>query len=254
MIFWTIFIPISAFALICYFWYLDVLFKGKKAVFLIEESASDPSRPEFKNTFLNLFVFGLVGFLLGYGIDHGYTQIQTEFPKTFIDYLFLLISFFLALAIHDFYFYWSHRLLHSSLLFKSVHLKHHKSLKPNAWSAFSFHPVEGVIQVGIIPIVALILPIHESVLITFSFFLLFISVYGHCGYELRPNKLTVFRVFNTSLHHFQHHKFIHFNYGIYLNLWDRWFRTDYPKYNDDFEELKQRINAKITETFSNHDE
>ena len=66
---------------------------------------------------------------------------------------------------------------------------------------------------------------YVNILLLFVFLMLFISVYGHSGYELRINKWKGFYVFNTSLHHFQHHEHVHYNFGIYLNIWDRLFGT-----------------------------
>ena len=251
MIFWSLYIPVIALALILYFQFIDVFFGGKKKAFLIEgESPVNPKSSEVGNTLLNLLVFALFGWLVAFWIYNGTSQVYAEWPTSIIGYVYLLATFFAALAVHDIYFYWTHRLLHYRPVFKYVHAWHHESYKVNAWSAFSFHPLEGVFQIGVVPIVAWLFPIHEGVLMVFTFFLLFISVYGHCGYELRPNKLNVFRVFNTSLHHFQHHKHVHYNFGIYLNVWDKWFKTDYPKYDTAFDELSQRINEKRTNTSS----
>lgn len=255
MIFWSLYIPFAALALILYFQFIDVFFRGKKKSFLIEgESPVRPKWSEVRFTLLNLLVFSAFGLLVGFWIDRGTSQVYTEWPTSVLGYIYLLVTFFGALAVHDIYFYWTHRLLHYRPVFKYVHAWHHESHKVNAWSAFSFHPLEGVFQIGVVPLVAWLFPIHEWVLVVFTFFLLFISVYGHCGYELRPNKLNAFRVFNTSLHHFQHHKHVHYNFGIYLNLWDKWFKTDYPKYDEAFDALKQRINARIAKSASNRDE
>jgi Delta7-sterol 5-desaturase len=255
MIFWSLYIPFAALTLILYFQFIDVFFRGKKKSFLIEgESPVRPKWSEIRFTLLNLLVFSAFGLLVGFWIDRGTFQVYSEWPTSVLGYIYLLVTFFGALAVHDIYFYWTHRLLHYRPVFKYVHAWHHESHKVNAWSAFSFHPLEGVFQIGVVPLVAWLFPIHEWVLVVFTFFLLFISVYGHCGYELRPNKLNAFRVFNTSLHHFQHHKHVHYNFGIYLNLWDKWFKTDYPKYDEAFDALKQRINARIAKSASNRDE
>ena len=252
MIFWTLFIPIIALFLILYFSYIDVLFSGKKRAYLIEgNEAKAPDSSEIKNTVVNLVVFAIFGALLDLSISKGITQIYSGPPKTLVDFLFLFATFFIALALHDVYFYWTHRLLHTQLLFKKVHVYHHQSHQPNAWSAFSFHPIEGIIQIAIVPLVAFILPVHEWVLMLFTAFLLFISVYGHCGYELRPNKLNAFNVFNTSLHHYQHHKYVHYNFGIYLNLWDKLFKTDHPTYESSFKKLAEQINEKRSLKTSN---
>jgi len=243
-VFWTIFIPSCALLLVIYFWLFDRIFKGKKDRFLIHERVSKPTNREIFNTVLNLLIFGGMGFLVGMLMDHNILQVQSTMPQTSVEYVILFVTFIGALAVHDFYFYWTHRFLHVPFVFKHVHRWHHQSHAVNAWSAFSFHPLEGLIQIGVVPLVALIFSPHLGVLILFTFFLLFISVYGHCGYELRPNKAPAFRMFNTSLHHYQHHKFVRYNFGIYLNWWDKWFKTENPSYEQDFEKLSEKIKAR----------
>ena len=208
MIFWSLYIPVIALALILYFQFIDVFFGGKKKAFLIEgESPVNPKSSEVGNTLLNLLVFALFGWLVAFWIYTGTSQVYAEWPTSIIGYVYLLATFFSALAVHDIYFYWTHRLLHYRPVFKYVHAWHHEILQGECLVSVFFPPRwKGVFQIGVVPIVAWLFPIHEGVLMVFTFFLLFISVYGHCGYELRPNKLNVFRVFNTSLHHFQHHK------------------------------------------------
>jgi sterol desaturase/sphingolipid hydroxylase (fatty acid hydroxylase superfamily) len=126
-------------------------------------------------------------------------------------------------------------------MFKRIHSWHHQSHNTNPWAAFSFHPFEGVLQIGILPLVAFTLPINEAVLFAFAGFLLFMTVYGHSGYELRANKWSTLNIFNTSLHHYQHHKLVRYNFGLYLNLWDRIFSSNAPDYKKSFKKLSARI-------------
>ena len=245
MIFWPLYIPITALALIVYFYFIDWIFKGKKARFKINSNDQlNVNSRELKATLLNLVVFMAAGVLVGWIILNNVGQIYSVMNWDAKEVIYLIASFFIALGLHDIYFYWSHRFLHVKWVFKRVHSLHHKSHTVNAWSSFSFHPFEGFIQIGIVPIIACVMPIHENVLMLFTFFLLLISVYGHCGYELRPNKPNVFNVFNTSLHHYQHHKFGRYNFGIYLNVWDKMFKSGYPDYDATFNYLKKKINAK----------
>lgn len=245
MLFWSIFLPLIAVLFVLYFQYFGRIFQGKKAVYLIEEGpeALVTSR-ELRNTLLNLVVFALVGLLIGFSVQNGWTKAYNHSARNWVDISYYFLAFFAAIFIHDFYFYLTHRLLHLPFVYKKVHYWHHKSLSVNAWSAFSFHPIEGIFQIGIVLLVVFIIPIHTTVLAIFSGFLLFMSVYGHCGYELRPNKLKAFNVFNTSFHHAQHHKFIRYNFGIYSTIWDNLFKSNHPQYSKNFEELAAKINQK----------
>ena len=249
MIFWSLFLPLTALFFVLYFHYIDVIFNGRKKPYLIRKREAHSIAPrEIYSTIFNLFVFATVGGLVGWLIEEGHSMTYVDTPKSFTDFLLLPICFFLALGIHDFYFYWTHRSLHIKFIFKYVHVPHHKSTEVSAWSAFSFHPIEALIQIGIVVLLALFIPMHISVLIAFSILLFLISVYGHCGYELRINKWEGFNIFNTSFHHYQHHKEVHYNFGIYLNIWDRLFHTGSPNYDHSFKALKTKVNNKLTKS------
>lgn len=254
MIFWALYFPTIALVLILYFYRIDHIFKGKKAIYKIDEKNKNiATGREVINTFVNFIVFVFFGALTDYIITNDFSKVYFSLDTSIFEVLYLFASFFIALALHDIYFYASHRLLHTKFMFKYVHSWHHRSHNTNAWSSFSFHPIEGVFQILIVPLVAIVIPIHEIVLMFFSFVLFLLSVYGHCGYELRHNKFKALNIFNTSLHHYQHHKYVRYNFGIYLNFWDKLFKTDYPDYEKSFQALKEKINSKIDLDDSNLD-
>lgn len=135
--------------------------------------------------------------------------------------------------IHDFYFYWAHRLMHHPMLYRRVHKVHHLSTNPSPWTAYAFHPLEAVIETLIVPILAFTVPTHPLVIISFMVFQIIYNVYGHLGFELFPknfHKTFIGKYVNTSVAHNQHHRWFHGNYGLYTLIWDRLFgtlRTDY---------------------------
>jgi Delta7-sterol 5-desaturase len=53
------------------------------------------------------------------------------------------------ILVHDAYFYWMHRALHTPLLFKTFHHAHHRSITPTPFAAYSFSIPEAVLE-GII--------------------------------------------------------------------------------------------------------
>ena len=71
---------------------------------------------------------------------------------------------------HDLYFYIMHRIMHHPSLFKYIHLVHHKSTNPSPWAAYAFHPLEAIIEQGIVVIFYFTLPIHISHLAIFFLF------------------------------------------------------------------------------------
>lgn len=144
---------------------------------------------------------------------------------------------------HDLYFYIMHRIMHHPSLFKYIHLVHHKSTNPSPWAAYAFHPLEAIIEQGIVVIFYFSLPIHISHLAIFFLFSIVYNVYGHLGYELYPkgfNKTWIGRWINTSVNHNQHHQYFKGNYGLYTLIWDRIFGTIRKDYDAQFETISKR--------------
>jgi sterol desaturase/sphingolipid hydroxylase (fatty acid hydroxylase superfamily) len=66
---------------------------------------------------------------------------------------YFFISVAVMLVLHDAYFYWTHRAMHRPRLFKVFHRVHHLSTNPSQWAAFAFHPLEAVVEAGILVII-----------------------------------------------------------------------------------------------------
>jgi len=148
------------------------------------------------------------------------------------------------LLIHDTYFYWTHRAMHSSALYQWVHKIHHLSMNPSPWAAYAFHPLEAVVEAGIVVVFAFVIPVHPLHISLFLLIMMIYNVYGHLGYELYPNRFSRSRVgkwINTSVNHNQHHQFFTGNYGLYFLWWDRWMGTLRKDYDKQFEEVKMRL-------------
>lgn len=144
---------------------------------------------------------------------------------------------------HDFYFYIMHRIMHHPALFKYIHLVHHKSTNPSPWAAYAFHPLEAIIEQGIVIIFYFTLPIHITHLAIFFLFSIIYNVYGHLGYELYPkgfNRTKIGKWINTSINHNQHHQYFKGNYGLYTLIWDRLFDTIRKDYDNQFENISNR--------------
>eukprot|EP00041_Stephanoeca_diplocostata_P012869 m.217293 g.217293 ORF g.217293 m.217293 type:complete len:287 (-) comp19121_c0_seq1:218-1078(-) len=138
------------------------------------------------------------------------------------------------LAIHDAWFYATHRVLHANkLLFRWVHALHHERSAPEAWDLFYMHPVEAAVTV-LLPflVVPRVLPCHWLLWECWVVKAVMIDCYGHCGFDahpFHPFKLTPFswlprlpwkRIFLNAKHHDDHHRVMHGNYALYFNLWD----------------------------------
>ena len=215
--------------------------KEKLAWRKIQERFPKPEdyKREVGYSFGTFVIFGLTGVLIHLVKDS--TLIYRNFDDYPLWWFFLSIP--VALVIHDTYFYWTHRLIHHPKLFRLFHSVHHESHNPSPWAAYCVSPGEAVIQAGIIPLVALTLPIHPLAFGIFWFLQVTIAVAGHTGYEFHAKWLMdswLGKFFSTPTNHIQHHDSFKGNFGLYFNFWDRWMGTNHPDYEKRYREVVGR--------------
>lgn len=194
---------------------------------------------EIKNSVLTTAIFGLI-FLLFYKTSlKSYTQIYNSLSDYPI--WWMPVSIFLALILHDTYFYWMHRTVHHPKIYGRVHAVHHKSINPSPWASYSFHFYEAVLEALIAPIIFLLIPMHPLSLFILAFVSFGINVYGHLGFEIAPKWLRnspFFEVVTTSIYHNLHHSRFHGNYGLYFRVWDRLMGTENPDYVKEYDKIQ----------------
>jgi len=181
------------------------------------------------------FIFALVGVGIYVARITGNTKIYLSISDYGYPYFFFTIV--LSIVLHDAYFYFIHRLMHQKLLFKHVHMVHHYSNNPSPFAAFSFHPIEAVLEAGIVPLIVVTFPIHPLAILSLLLFMTLLNVLGHLGYELYPNNFVKSKWTNwnnTSTHHNLHHQKFNCNYGLYFNWWDKLFNTNHESYSNEF--------------------
>ena len=158
-------------------------------------------------------------------------------------WFYFFAAFPIMMVLHDTYFYWMHRLMHRPEIFRYFHRVHHLSTNPSPWAAYAFHPLEALVEIGILPAFLFIMPIHFLHLLIFFLFMITYNVYGHLGWELYPrgfSKHWLGKWINTSVNHNQHHQFFKGNYGLYFTFWDRMMGTIRNDYDQKFEEVSTR--------------
>lgn len=156
---------------------------------------------------------------------------------------YFFLAFPLMLIMHDTYFYWTHRMMHHRSLFKLFHLVHHQSTNPSPWAAYAFHPLEAVVEAGILVVFLFTIPIHKLHFLIFFMFMIIYNVYGHLGWEIYPRgfqQTKVGRWINTAVAHNQHHQYFKGNYSLYFLFWDRIMGTLRKDYEEQFEKVKTR--------------
>jgi sterol desaturase/sphingolipid hydroxylase (fatty acid hydroxylase superfamily) len=134
--------------------------------------------------------------------------------------------------LNEFFFYWSHRALHSPLLYGYFHKKHHLFKTPTSLSTESVTITEALVS-GVIPnLLPFVLisyirgkPVPLSIMGAHVFFHTVLSCYSHGGYDFpldeflplqvsRPLKTLLWLLgFPSAKHHDRHHSHFDGNYG-----------------------------------------
>jgi sterol desaturase/sphingolipid hydroxylase (fatty acid hydroxylase superfamily) len=191
---------------------------------------------EIKYSILTALIFGVVIYFTLFSSWSGYTRIYSNLHDYSAWYFWA--SILISIVIHDTYFYWMHRFIHLPRVFRYVHHIHHRSHNPTPLAAYSFHPIEAILEIAVLPLIALLIPIHKAALGLFGLYMILLNVHGHLGYELLPKRFRHSRWFkwlNTSTHHNMHHHYSKANFGLYFNFWDRLMGTNHPDYSNEFE-------------------
>ena len=188
-------------------------------------------RREMFYSFLTVIVFGLVNAsLFGWQWINA-TQLYYQLSVYSIGWFWLSIS--VMLILHDTFFYWLHRAMHTRFLYGLMHRVHHQSVHPTSFAAYNFHPTEAFGEALIVVVILYIIPVHPLALIIFQTISTAYNVYGHCGREFYPVATPshwLGRWLNTSTAHAVHHSKGRYNYGFYFMGWDRLMKTVDPEY------------------------
>ncbi len=155
---------------------------------------------------------------------------------------YLPVSLILSMLAHEVYYYWIHRWMHKPAIFRIVHKVHHDSRITSPWTAFSFHPIEGLLQAIALPVILILIPIHPYVLVVQLVIMSISSVINHLDIEIFPRKFyknPIGKYIIGATHHALHHRQYRYNYGLYFTIFDRLHRTESPLYDKQIaEEIK----------------
>ena len=226
------------------FW---VLFKKQWQHRMVQQKWPKTSRKwaEFKYSMSTVVIFSLVGFSIVQLKLRGYTQVYDNI--TDYGWGWFVGSLAIMFIAHDAYYYWVHRWMHHPKLFKYVHLVHHKSTNPSPWAAYSFHPIEALLEALIYVIFVFVMPVHGLALMIFLMAMIIRNVVSHLGMEVLPAWFIRSRWLNwmtSTTHHDLHHKNFNTNYGLYFTWWDQWIGTEDKVYVQTFEEVTSRPRQK----------
>ena len=192
---------------------------------------------EIKWSVITSLIFAVAGSFTALLWQKGYTRLYIDTDKYALWYM--PVSLLISMFVHETYYYWLHRWMHQPKIFRLLHKVHHDSNTTSAWTAFSFHPLEGLLQAIILPITIIIIPIHVYVLLFQLTIMTFSSVINHLEIETYPanfHKHFIGRWIIGATHHSLHHKQFKYNFGLYFTFWDKWKKTESPKFISLFEE------------------
>lgn len=186
---------------------------------------------EVKWSIITSLIFSVIGALTAVAWQRGFTRIYTDAGA--FGWWYLPVSLVLSLLIHETYYYFLHRWMHRPAVFRIMHKVHHDSRITSAWTAFSFHPIEGFLQAIVLPLTLLVLPMHVYVLLVQLTIMTFSSVINHLEIEVYPEsfqKSPAGKWLIGATHHSLHHKQYKYNFGLYFTFWDKLKKTESPHY------------------------
>jgi sterol desaturase/sphingolipid hydroxylase (fatty acid hydroxylase superfamily) len=128
--------------------------------------------------------FSVIGALTAVLWQKGYTQLYTDLH--WYDIVWFPCSIVISMLIHETYYYWIHRWMHHPKIYHLVHKVHHDSKITSAWTAFSFHPIEGLLEALIMPAIICIIPMHIYAATVHLTIMTITAAINHLDIEIYP--------------------------------------------------------------------
>ena len=147
-------------------------------------------RKEMRWSIINALLFAVTASITVILWQKGYTKVYTG--TGLYGWWYLPVSLIILMLVHETYYYWIHRWMHIPSVFNMVHKVHHDSRIASPFTAFSFHPLEGLLQAIFLPVMLLLLPVHYYVIITQLTIMTFSSVINHLDIEIYPREKNPF--------------------------------------------------------------
>jgi len=200
-----------------------------------ERDGMKRKRAEILNS---LPALAMSSFLLGTGY-FAQTQGWTMAPAD-LGVVSFVLSFVVSLILFDAWFYFGHRLLHWSPMYR-YHALHHKSVAPTVWSNDSSGVVDTLIEHSFYLVVWFILPVPALAIFALRLFDQISGMIGHSGFEFfaSPTSRRPWPFICTTFHDLHHSKF-NYNYGNIFSIWDRLLGTAHPQYDDMVKEFEEK--------------
>jgi len=222
-IFLVVFVLLSC-ALFYFFFYIY----GKKRLHSIKFNPSYPDKKTIKLE-IKLTLFTICSFLFWSLVTYvSYLENLNLLYTSWDDYglIYLVMNIFLIAVVHDAYFYWLHRWQHHRSGKWMNHTVHHTFVNPTPFATLAVNIKESIVHMFFYCFITFIIPINLSVLILYLVISHLLSIIGHNGYNISnlPSQY-----FINAKDHYNHHKYVGGNFGLYFQFWDRWCKTQVKK-------------------------
>lgn len=157
-----------------------------------------------KTAFVNLILVGIPALSVFHGITVALGR--SVDLRTLPSLLEILYTIPIAMVSSETVFYYSHRMLHSKILYKTVHKKHHEWTAPVSLAAVYAHPVEHIVS-NMAPFYAPVMLVRTHIITAWIWatIVLMGTLHDHSGYHLPYLWGT------PDFHDFHHQKWVKFN-------------------------------------------
>ena len=145
------------------------------------------------------------------------------FPESVLEGVVQMIWF---LVFYDFLNYFTHRMLHTTILSK-YHRQHHSSVRVTPWSSSCMHPIEAVLNQIPFVLFIFITPVSSLMITIFYMYFMLGMAIGHSNYSAVNNLVGMPGLKRWGRFHQRHHQFGNLNYGFAGTHWDFVFGTNF---------------------------
>ena len=205
-------------------------------IFHYEVGAGAQVQTEIKRSAVVSLIFAAFGIAVLFLWQADWTRLYLTLSSPH-DWFWLFAGPTLFLLAQETYYYWVHRWMHRPGIYERVHRWHHESIETTAWTAFSFHPTEAILQAVFLPLSVLLIPMHAFAFLTLLAIMTLSATINHAGIEVFPaswDRYPLLRGLIGATHHDAHHKQARYNFGLYFTFWDKWMGTESPKHRERF--------------------
>lgn len=183
------------------------------------------------NTFLLLYSILLMRIFVPFtiiGILDVTSEVRPEYLR--LDALSFYIQIPLVIIIFDFLIYWQHRFFHIFTPLWRLHKVHHSDTEMDFTTGFRFHPLEIIVSAVYKMFFLFLLWPTPEIYIVYEIILSSMAIYNH-GNIKHTKSIDLFlrKLIVTPAMHFPHHdrsnRLMNRNYGNFLSIWDKLFKT-----------------------------